>query len=117
MDLSAITALTPAAHARAAHLTGSALRMAGPAEQRAAVGAQFEAILVRQLLGKTMTKMLDSGDSAAGSVYGDMLTETLANQLTAGPGLGLGRIIEQQMTPRGLPAAPGAAPAASKVQP
>lgn len=106
MNLPAITALTPAAHARAAHLSGAALRMAGPAEQRAAVGAQFEAILVRQLLGKTMTKMLDSGggENAAGSVYGDMLTETLANQLTAGPGLGLGRIIEHQLTPRGVPA-------------
>ena len=113
MNLSAITALTPAAHARAAHLSGAALRAAAPAEQRAAVGAQFEAILVRQLLGKTMTKMLDSGDSAAGDVYGDLLTDTLATQLTAGPGLGLGRLIEQQLTPRRASAAP-AAPAAAQ---
>jgi flagellar protein FlgJ len=112
MNLSAINALTPAAHAHAAHLGGAALRGASPAEQRAAVGAQFEAILVRQMLGKTMTKMLDSGDSPAGSVYGDLLTDTLATQLTAGPGLGLGRLIEQQLTPRGAPAAPSDAPAA-----
>jgi Rod binding domain-containing protein len=94
--------LSPVARAHAAHLTGAALRAAGPAEQRAAVAAQFEAILVRQLLGKTMTKMVGSEEGAAANVYGDLLTETVATQLTAGPGLGLGRMIEQQLTPRGL---------------
>jgi len=100
MTLSALPALPAAAHARATQLSGAALRAAGPAEQRAAVAAQFEAILVRQLLGPTLTKMLDSGDGAAAGVYGDMLTGALATQLAAGPGLGLGRIIEQQLTPR-----------------
>lgn len=95
------TELTPVAHARAAHLTGAALRAAAPAEQRAAVAAQFEAILVRQLLGQTMTKMLGSDEGAAAGIYGGLLTETIATQLTAGPGLGLGRIIEQQLTPKG----------------
>lgn len=106
MDVSALASVTPAAPAAATRLTGAALRRASPAEQRAAVGAQFEAILVRQLLGQTMSKMMDSGQSTAGSVYGDMLTDTLANQLTAGPGLGLGRMIEQQLTPRSSVAAP-----------
>ena len=116
MNLPPVRALNPAAHARAAHLTGAALRAAAPAEQRAAVAAQFEAILVRQLLGKTMTRMLGTGEGAAASVYGDLLTTTIANQLASGPGLGLGRIIEQQLAPRGLPATAdtsedGAAPA------
>ena len=108
METSAITGLSPAAHAHAAHLSGAALRAAAPAEQRVAVAAQFEAILVRQLLGKTMTKMLGSGtgEGAASSVYGDMLTDTLANQLTSGPGLGLGRMIQQQLTPRATSVAP-----------
>jgi flagellar protein FlgJ len=101
MNVSALTSLTPVAPARATPLRGAALRNAAPAEQRAAVAAQFEAILVRQLLGPTMTKMLGSGDGAAASVYGDMLTDTLATQLTAGPGLGLGRLMIQQLTPRG----------------
>jgi len=107
-----------AARARAAKLHGAALRAASPAEQRAAVASQFEAVLVRQLLGKTMTSMLGSGsgDSTAGSVYGDMITDTLAQQLTAGRGLGLGRMIEQQLTPRGIPAAPTGAPAADPTQ-
>ncbi len=98
-------ALSKIEHARAARLTGGALRTASEAEQRAAVGAQFEAIFVRQLLGKTMSKMMGSDDSTAGSVYGDLITDTLAKSLTAGSGLGIGRMIEQQLTPRGVHAA------------
>lgn len=85
-----------------AKLTGAALRNAEPAEQRAAVAAQFEAILVRQLLGKTMNSMLGGEDGGvSSSIYGDMLADTIANQLTAGPGLGLGRTLMQQLTPKG----------------
>lgn len=105
------TAMTHMSHARAAGLKGSALRHASPDMQRAAVSSQFEAIIVRQLLGKTMTSMLGGEKSgAAGSVYGDMLTDTFAQQLTAGGGLGLSRMLEKQLTPRGtvLPStAPG----------
>jgi Rod binding domain-containing protein len=70
------------------------------AADRQKVAAQFEAILVRQLLGPSLTAMLGAGSSAATSVYGDMLTDTLAQQLTAGPGLGLGRLIATQLAPR-----------------
>lgn len=98
-------ALSNIEHARASRLTGGALRTASEAEQRAAVGAQFEAIFVRQLLGKTMSKMMGSDESTAGSVYGDLITDTLAKSLTAGSGLGLGRMIEQQLAPRGVHAA------------
>lgn len=84
----------------------AALRQASPAQQRAAVAAQFEAVLVRQLLGSTMNSMLGgSTGGVAGSVYGDMLTDTMAQQLTAGGGLGLSRFIQQQLTPRGETAA------------
>ena len=117
MDTSAISALTSSALAhRAADLTQAptpvrkmagpfnpaALRNAGPEEQRRGVAAQFEAILVRQMLGKTMTSMLGgSTGGVSGSIYGDMLADTLAQQLTAGQGLGLGRYLEQQLAPRG----------------
>lgn len=87
-------------------LSGAALRNASPDEQRTAVAQQFEAILVRQLLNKTMTSMLGSEKSGpAASVYGDMITDKFAQQLTAGQGLGLGRMLEKQLTPRGLSAA------------
>lgn len=92
--------LTAVERTRAAHLTGAALRHAGPAEQRAAVASQFEAIFVRQLLGKTITSMLGDGKSVSGSVYGDMMTDVFAQQLTAGSGLGLARMLEKQLAPR-----------------
>jgi Rod binding domain-containing protein len=87
-------------------LSGAALRNASAAEQRTAVAQQFEAILVRQLLNKTMTSMLGSEKSGpAANVYGDMLTDTFAQQLTAGSGLGFGKMLEKQLTPRGVSAA------------
>ncbi len=79
------------------------------AAQRKKAAGQFEAILVRQLLSKSVGSMM-GGDDVAGSVYGDMMTDAMAQNLTAGQGLGLGRMIEQQHTP---PAAKTAA-AASK---
>jgi Rod binding domain-containing protein len=111
--------LDPVARARAAHLSGAALRNASPAEQRAAVAAQFEAILVRQLLGKTMSSMVGGESSgAAGSIYGDLLTDTISQQLTAGQGLGLGRLLEAQLTPKGhVAATPAAASAAGSAAP
>jgi flagellar protein FlgJ len=70
-------------------------------EQVKAAAGQFEAILVRQFLEKSVGNILggESGGPGA-SVYGFMLTDVLSNQLTAGGGLGLGKILERQLTPR-----------------
>jgi Rod binding domain-containing protein len=115
MNVSAITSIgakmdpaVESAHvARTAGFNAATVRNASPAEQRTAVAAQFEAILVRQMLGKTMNSMLGGSEGGvAGNVYGDMLTDTLSQQLAAGPGLGLSRFIEQQFTPRGEKAVP-----------
>ena len=93
--------LMRASRSKATAFNAASLRGASAAEQRTAVAAQFEAILVRQLLGKTMSSMLGGTEGGvAGSVYGDMLTDTLSQQLTAGQGLGLGRYIEQQLGPK-----------------
>lgn len=99
-ELNKASELTPAERVRAAKLRGSALRNAEPAEQRAAVASQFEAVLVRQMLGSTITSMLGKNSGAAGNVYGDLLTDTFAQQLTAGQGMGLARVIEKQLAPR-----------------
>jgi Rod binding domain-containing protein len=108
MNVAPVTSSAPVASAAPAAFNPAALRNATPAAQRAAVAAQFEAILVRQMLGPTMQSMLGGEESgAAGSVYGDMLADTLAQQLTSGRGLGLSRFIEQQLTPRSA-AAPAA---------
>jgi Rod binding domain-containing protein len=82
------------------------------AAQRKKVAGQFEAILVRQMLSKSVGSML-GGDDVAGSVYGDMMTDALAQNLTSGPGLGLGRIIEQQLAPHGRTAAAAKPPVKS----
>lgn len=79
------------------------------AAERHKVAGQFEAVLIRQLLGPTLTKMLGEDGGAASSVYGDLLTDTVAQQLSAGQGLGLGRVIEQQLTPRAVTSAARAA--------
>jgi flagellar protein FlgJ len=96
------------ARASSKPLTGAALRNASPDVQRKEVAKQFEAILVRQLLGPTMSSMLGKEGGAASSVYGDMLTDTFAQQLTRGGGFGLSRLLEQQLTPRTPHVAPNA---------
>jgi peptidoglycan hydrolase FlgJ len=62
----------------------------------AKVAKQFEAILLRQILGESMKPMLQSGPS--GQVYGYFLTDTLANAVSEGGGLGLAHIIQAQLT-------------------
>lgn len=106
MNVSVITSSLGAAQAArdAAEFNGQEMRGANSAADRKKVGAQFEAVLVRQLLGKSVGAMLGGSDNVAGTVYGDMMTDALAEKLTAGTGLGLGRFIEKQLTPRGTPA-------------
>jgi Rod binding domain-containing protein len=94
-------------------LTGAALRNASPEQQRTEVAAQFEAILVRQLLAPTMTSMLGEESGPASNVYGDLMTDTFSQQLTRGGGLGLGRLLEKQLAPRAPRAALNTASAAS----
>jgi flagellar protein FlgJ len=70
-------------------------------EQTKAVAGQFEAILLRQFLQESVGSIMGGKDGGpTGSVYGYLLTDVLANQLSAGGGLGLGRVLEHQLTPR-----------------
>jgi flagellar protein FlgJ len=71
------------------------------ADQVKAAASQFEAIMVRQFLQDSVGNLL-GGESGGpgGSVYGYLLTDTLATKLTEGGGLGLGRMLQQQLTPR-----------------
>lgn len=107
MDVSAISSATSALPGA---LNLRALSGATPAAQRKAVATQFEAIMLRQFLSESVGKMMGGEESAQGSVYGYMLTDSMAQTMAAGGGLGLAKIIEQQLTPRGqAPAAGGAA--------
>jgi flagellar protein FlgJ len=86
----------------------------GPGRDPAAIkkaASQFEAIILRQLLAPSIEPIMSGGsgesqDSAAG-VYGYMLTDTLATSLAQGGGLGLARMLEKQLAPRGLATEPG----------
>ncbi|MBI2516353.1 MAG: flagellar biosynthesis protein FlgJ [Opitutae bacterium] len=89
-------------------------RMAGlpQGEQVKAVAAQFEAIMLRQFLQDSVGGIMGGDKSGpGGSVYGYMLTDVLANQLSAAGGLGLSHILQQQLTPRGSAHAPAASAA------
>ena len=78
-----------------------------PAEQRSAVASQFEAILLRQFLQESIGSMMGGDKSSGGGVYSYMLTDTLADKLSEGRGMGLSSMIAQQLAPR-EPAAGGA---------
>ena len=56
---------------------------------------QFEAILMRQFLSESMKPLLEGGPS--GQVYGYLLTDTLADSLSKGGGLGLSSVIQAQL--------------------
>ena len=76
-----------------------------PEEQRTAVAGQFEAILMRQFLQESIGSMMGGGKSdgsgGGGGVYSYMLTDTLADKLTQGRGMGIAPMIAKQLTPRG----------------
>lgn len=70
------------------------------AAQAQAAAGQFEAILIRQFLQDSVGGMMGGeAGGPAGGVYGYLLTDVLANKLTEGGGLGLGRMLQQQLTP------------------
>lgn len=106
MDISAITGPSNSAASALASLVPVASAPGGTpnapvtAAQRHKAAQQFEAILVRQMLSKSVGSMLGGEGHTAGLMYGDLMTDVLAQNLTQGKGLGLGKIIETQLTPR-----------------
>ncbi|MDP2138642.1 MAG: hypothetical protein Q8J74_12410 [Candidatus Didemnitutus sp.] len=89
--------------------TSSALLMSQPgklahlpqSEQVKAVSAQFEAVLLRQFLQESIGNIMGGKEAgAAGGIYGFLLTDVLANQLAQGGGLGMSKVLQQQLSPR-----------------
>lgn len=102
MPIPAISHQTAAAATLAAGGKASALRNLPKGEQIKAAAGQFEAIILRQLLQDSVGKIMGQGPTA--NTYGYLLTDTLANKLTEGGGLGLSSVLAKQLTPRpGLP--------------
>jgi Rod binding domain-containing protein len=105
MSISPVSAATTAP---VSTLVGPPLVRAGqtPAEQAKAAAGQFEAILLRQFLQESIGSMMGCDKAGAeGNVYGYLLTDVLASKLASGGGLGLSKILQQQLTPRGASAA------------
>lgn len=75
-----------------------------PADVKKAAG-QFEAIILRQLLGPSIEPMMNgglggsAGSGGGGGVYSYLLTDVLCGKLGAAGGLGLGRMLEKQLAP------------------
>lgn len=98
MPISPISHSTSAAATLAANGKAAALRNLPQSEQVKAAAGQFEAIILRSMLQDSVGK-LTGGDQAGGGMYGYMLTDVLANKLSEGGGLGLAKILEQQLSP------------------
>jgi Rod binding domain-containing protein len=116
MNVSAVTSSNSAAAALAALVPSGPTAVPGGSNsgpttpaQRKKAAAQFEAILVRQMLSSSVGSMMGGEGKTAGMMYGDLMTDVLAQKLTAGQGLGLGKMIETQLTPH-APKTQAAAP-------
>ena len=72
-----------------------------PAAQAAA--AQFEAILVRQLLGEALKPMMGTGETKppGADVYQYLVTDVVAQSVTQGGGLGIAKMLLPQLTQKG----------------
>jgi Rod binding domain-containing protein len=57
---------------------------------------QFEGILLRQILSDSMKPLLETGPGA--QVYGYFLTDSLADSISKAGGLGLGHVLQTQLT-------------------
>ena len=102
MSVAPISHATNAAAASlAAGGNSSAMRNLPQSEQIKAAAGQFEAMMLRQLLQDSVGK-LAGGEKSGGGMYGFMMTDVLANQLSAGGGLGLSKVFAQQLTPKGM---------------
>ncbi|HQF39202.1 MAG TPA: rod-binding protein [Opitutaceae bacterium] len=69
-----------------------------------AAAEQFEAILVRQLLGDALKPMFGAGEGAVAgnNVYQYLVTDVVAQSVAQGGGLGIAKMLVPQLTPKGL---------------
>ena len=84
----------------------SQLHQAGnnPEAQAKVVAQQFESVLLRQFLDKSVGSLM--GGEAGGDVYGYMVTDALSQSLAKGGGLGMQSILQSQLSPAGHKPAP-----------
>lgn len=99
--VSALASSVPLDLARAAEAPAGRASAADAAK----AARQFEAILVRQLLSPAIEPLMSSGlggegaGGSGGGVFGYFLTDTLAESMTSGQGLGLAAVLSRQLSP------------------
>jgi len=119
MNVSSINSAADARRVFATEAGGGAVSSsAAPSSRQVRAAArQFEAIILRQLLAPAIDPLMSHGlggdskgnGSGGGGVYGYLVTDVLANSLSQGGGLGLARMLEKQLTPKGAVSAAQAA--------
>lgn len=90
---------------------------ANDAQKIAEIARQFEAVLLRQILAdatKNMFKTVAGQESATNGIYQDMVTNSLADNMSRSGGLGLARVIATQLQHEST-TAPAPVPGHSKV--
>lgn len=87
------------------------------ADKVQAVGQQFEAVMLRQILTDATKNMFGTGaggGSSTNSIYQDMVTNTLADNMSRSGGMGLARVLAKQLQHE-CKTAPASTPDAAKV--
>ena len=124
MDINALQRPTAAADIAPERLAGN--QTLTKEQKIAEASRQFEAVLLRQILGdaqKTVFKseLSDSDNSTAKGIYQDMITNSLANSISKSGAFGLAQTFERQLNQHvataktaGHEDSPTAAPAASR---
>ena len=98
MEISSIKAPVQAADLPIERLSGNTHLT--KAEKLAEVSRQFEAVLLRQILGDAQKKVFASSinpESVAGGAYQDMITNQLADSISRSGGFGLAGSLQQQL--------------------
>jgi peptidoglycan hydrolase FlgJ len=70
-------------------------------EKLTEVSRQFEAVLLRQILGQAQKPMFQSSlfnSSSSNAIYQDMITEQLADRISRGGSFGFAKVLQQQLT-------------------
>jgi flagellar protein FlgJ len=80
---------------------------------------QFEAVLLRQILGEARKTVISSGesDSTVSGIYNDMITSQLADSISRSGAFGLAKSLESQLVRQELPSSKADAAPASPAAP
>ena len=79
------------------------MRASAPSDPGKAAAQQFEAILVRQLLGDALKPTLGAaggGEAPGSDVYQYLVTDVVAQSVAQGGGLGIAKMLMPQLTPK-----------------